>query len=73
MVLYPLFMMHLTKINNMENKKIISFEASEELKEALRIAAFRNSLSVSAFIREVLQKEVSNIDVRSHVDGRSEK
>jgi plasmid stability protein len=39
-------------------KKIISFEASEELKEALRIAAFRKSISVSALIRELLEQHI---------------
>jgi plasmid stability protein len=39
-------------------KKIISFEASEELKEALRVAAFRKSISISALIREILEKEL---------------
>jgi len=41
-------------------KKIISFEATEELKEALRVAAFRKSISVSALIREILEKDVLN-------------
>ena len=39
-------------------KKIISFEISAELKEAIRIAAFNKSLSVSAYVRELLEKEV---------------
>ena len=70
-------MMLLLKRNNMETKKIISFEASEELKEALRIAAFRNSMSISAYIREVLQSEVADIlkqiIERSRPDGRLKK
>ena len=41
-------------------KKIISFEASEQLKEALRIAAFKKSMSVSALIREILENQVLN-------------
>jgi len=72
MASYPLFMMLLIRKNSMENKKMISFEASKELKEALRIAAFRNSMSISAYIREVLQKEVSNIEARRCTNGRSE-
>ena len=47
-------------------KKIISFEATEELKEALRIAAFRKSVSVSALIREILEGNVlkpSEVDI----------
>ena len=39
-------------------KKIISFEASEELKEALRVAAFNKSISISALIREILEKHI---------------
>ena len=39
-------------------KKIVSFESSEELKEALRVAAFRKNISVSALIREILEREV---------------
>jgi plasmid stability protein len=40
------------------DKKIISFEAPTELKEALRVAAFNKNLSVSALVREILEKEV---------------
>ena len=39
-------------------KKIISFESSEELKEALRIAAFHKNISISALIREILEREI---------------
>ncbi len=39
-------------------KKMISLEISEELKEALRTEAFKRSLSVSALIRQVLEKEL---------------
>jgi hypothetical protein len=39
-------------------KKIISFEASTELKEALRLRAFQDSMSISALIRAVLEKEL---------------
>lgn len=38
------------------DKKIISFEASEQLKELLRVQAFHKSVSVSALIREVLEE-----------------
>ena len=40
------------------HKKIVSFESSEELKEALRIAAFRKNVSISALIRDILEREV---------------
>ena len=40
------------------SKKIISFEAPVELKEALRTAAFKNNTSVSALVREILEQEL---------------
>ena len=36
-------------------KKMISLEITEEMKEALRIEAFKRSLSVSALIRQLLK------------------
>jgi predicted transcriptional regulator len=36
-------------------KRILSCEATDSLKEKLRVAAFKKSLSVSAFIREALE------------------
>ena len=39
----------------MTNKKMISLEVSEELKEALRVEAFNRSLSISALIRQILE------------------
>ena len=41
------------------SKIIISFEASEELKEALRVKAFEEKKTVSALIREVLEKKLN--------------
>ena len=41
------------------DKIIISFEASEELKEALRLAAFNEKKSISALIREILEKKLN--------------
>lgn len=35
-------------------KKMISLEISDELREALRIEAFKRSLSISALIRQLL-------------------
>lgn len=46
-------------------KKIISFEASEELKEALRVAAFKKSVSISALIREILEKNLEVAEVQN--------
>jgi plasmid stability protein len=39
-------------------KKIISFEVSAEIKEALRVAAFHHGISVSAYVRQLLEREV---------------
>ena len=36
-------------------KRIISVEISDELKEALRVIAFKKKLTVSAVIRETLE------------------
>lgn len=36
-------------------KKMISLEISEELREALRVEAFKRSLSISALIRDLLK------------------
>jgi plasmid stability protein len=45
-------------------KKMISLEISDELREALRVEAFRRSVSISALIRQLLEeslrKESSN-------------
>jgi plasmid stability protein len=41
-------------------KKMISLEISDELREALRVEAFRRSLSVSALIRQLLESQVLN-------------
>lgn len=40
------------------SKKMISLEISEELKEALRVEAFRQSLSLSAVIRQILEEKL---------------
>lgn len=36
-------------------KKMISFEISDELREALRVEAFKRSMSISALIRHLLE------------------
>lgn len=36
-------------------KKMISLEITEEMKEALRVEAFKRSLSISALIRQLLE------------------
>ena len=37
-------------------KKMISLEISDELREALRVEAFKRSLSISALIRQLLEE-----------------
>lgn len=36
-------------------KRMISLEISEELREAIRTEAFKQSLSISAMIRQILE------------------
>ncbi len=38
--------------------KMISLEISDELREALRIEAFRQSLSISAVMRKILEEKL---------------
>lgn len=40
-------------------KKMISLEITEELKEALRVEAFKRSLSISALIRQLLEEALA--------------
>ena len=39
-------------------KKMISLEISDELREALRIEAFKQSLSISAVMRKILEEKL---------------
>lgn len=39
-------------------KKMISLEISDELREALRVEAFNQSLSISALIRKILEENL---------------
>lgn len=41
-------------------KKMISFEISDELREALRVEAFKRSLSISALIRQLLEEALKS-------------
>lgn len=41
-------------------KKMISLEISDELREALRVEAFKRSVSISALIRQILEVQVLN-------------
>lgn len=40
-------------------KKMISLEISDELRESLRVEAFKRSLSISALIRLLLEQSLS--------------
>lgn len=40
-------------------KKMISLEISDELREALRVEAFKRSLSISALIRQLLESSLT--------------
>lgn len=42
-------------IDKSKNKKMISLEISEDLKEALRIEAFRTQTNTSSLIRTILE------------------
>jgi hypothetical protein len=42
----------------METKKMISFEGTGSLKEALRIEAFKKETTVSALIRQILENQL---------------
>lgn len=39
-------------------KKMISLEISDELREALRVEAFKRSLSISALMRQILEEQL---------------
>ena len=41
-------------------KKMISLEISDELREALRVEAFKQSLSISALMRQILEANLLN-------------
>ena len=42
-------------------KKMISLEISDELREALRVEAFKQSLSISALMRQILEEKLLNV------------
>jgi plasmid stability protein len=42
----------------MENKKIISVEIPNTLREALRVEAFNKEVTVSALIRQILEEQL---------------
>ena len=51
-------------------KKMISFEISDELREALRVEAFKCSLSISALIRQLLESQLMNKEEDANEQNR---
>ena len=47
-------------------KKMISLEIPDELREALRVEAFKRSLSISALIRQLLEKALIESTTEEH-------
>jgi len=41
-----------------KDKKMVSLEISNDLREALRIEAFRRDCNISSLIRQILEKEL---------------
>lgn len=51
-------------------KKMVSLEISDELREALRVKAFKEKLSFSALIRKILEEQVMNELVEQQKDTK---
>lgn len=51
-------------------KRMISLEISDELREALRVEAFKRSVSISALIRQLLESQVLNKDETNNEQNR---
>lgn len=50
-------------------KKMISLEISDELREALRVEAFKRSLSISALIRQLLEASLETPKIEKANDN----
>ena len=50
-----------------KNKKMLSLEISNDLREALRVEAFHKNVTISALIRQILEKEL-NVNKKSKAD-----
>jgi plasmid stability protein len=53
-------------------KKMISLEISDELREALRVEAFKRSLSISALMRQLLEEALKlpkEVDIQHEQNG----
>ena len=49
-------------------KKMISLEISDELREALRVEAFRRSVSISALMRQILEEKLLKASTEEESD-----
>jgi hypothetical protein len=45
-------------------KRMISLEISDNLREQLRIEAFNRNVTISALIRQILEKEVGSKEIK---------
>ena len=54
-------------------KKMISLEISDELREALRVEAFKRSLSISALIRLLLEQALQKQPGENTINDWSKK
>lgn len=48
----------MNQLSNINDKKIISLEITSDLKELLRVEAFKRNVTVSELIRQILTKEL---------------
>ena len=49
-------------------KKMISLEISDELREALRVEAFKQSLSISALMRQILEEKLLSTHIEENLN-----
>lgn len=45
-----------------KDKKMISLEISDDMREALRLEAFKRKITISALIRQLLEESLKNIN-----------
>lgn len=50
-------------------KKMISLEITDELREALRLEAFKRSISISAVIRQLLEESLNKEKPNEQVES----
>ena len=51
-------------------KRMISLEISDNLREQLRIEAFNRNVTISALIRQILEKEVGSKEIKHENPGQ---